>query len=118
MAEIKVYCYVKCGTCRKALKWLQENGIAYRELPVRETPPSVTELEKALKTEGSIRKIINTSSKDYRELGLKDRLENMTADQVFDLLRKNGNLVKRPFVVAGATAWAGFKPEVWAERLS
>lgn len=118
MAEMKVYCYVKCGTCRKALKWLQQRKIAYRELAVRETPPSIGELELALRTEGSIRRIINTSSKDYRELGLKDKLDGMPAREVFDLLRQNGNLVKRPFVVAGSIAWAGFDPESWSNRLS
>jgi arsenate reductase len=118
MAEIKVYCYVKCGTCRKALKWLQEQKIPYKELPIRETPPSLAELKKGLKTEGNIRKIINTSSQDYRELGLKDRLDDMKPEDVFALLRENGNLVKRPFVVANGTAWAGFNPDVWKEHLS
>jgi len=118
MAEIKVYCYAKCGTCRNALKWLDQRKIPYRQLPVRDTPPSMAELKKALKTEGKIRRIINTSSKDYRELGLKDRLETMPAAEVFGLLRENGNLVKRPFVVTGESAWAGFNPEIWAERLS
>ena len=118
MSGLKVYCYVKCGTCRKALKWLDEQGIPYEELPVRETPPSLAELKKALKTGGNIRKLINTSSKDYREIGLKDKLDDMSADEVFALLRENGNLVKRPFVVSGSAAWAGFNPEIWQERLS
>ncbi len=118
MAEIKVYCYENCGTCRKALKWLHEQEIPYRELAIRETPPSLAELKMGLKTEGNIRKIINTSSKDYRDLGLKDELAGMKPEAVFALLRENGNLVKRPFVVANGKAWAGFKPEVWKERLS
>lgn len=118
MSVLKVYCYVKCGTCRKALKWLDQRGIAYQELPVRETPPSLAELKKALKADGNIRKLINTSSKDYREIGLKDKLDGMSADDVFALLRKNGNLVKRPFVVSGDSAWAGFKEDVWKQRLS
>jgi arsenate reductase len=118
MAGLKVYCYAKCGTCRKALKWLEGHSIPYKELPIRETPPSLDELRLALKTEGNIRKLINTSSKDYREIGLKDKLDGMQPDAVFDLLRQNGNLVKRPFVIAGNKAWTGFKETVWQERLS
>jgi arsenate reductase-like glutaredoxin family protein len=76
------------------------------------------ELQLALRTEGNIRKLINTSSKDYREAGLKDRLDSMAPGAVFALLQENGNLVKRPFVVAGNRAWAGFKEEAWLERLS
>jgi arsenate reductase len=118
MSGLKVYCYVRCGTCRKALKWLDERGITYQELPVRETPPSVAELQMALKSDSNIRKLINTSSKDYREIGLKDKLDDLSADEVFGLLQENGNLVKRPFVVSGNSAWAGFNEDVWEQRLS
>lgn len=117
MVDLKVYCYVKCGTCRKALGWLKERGIAYKELPVRETPPTLAELKRALRETGNIRKLINTSSQDYRELGLKDKLAEMQPEEVFALLRENGNLVKRPFVVFGDTAWAGFRPADWEQRL-
>jgi arsenate reductase len=117
MAATKVYVYRKCSTCRKALKWLDERGIAYKELPIRETPPSVAELKLALQTDGNIRKILNTSSQDYRDLGLKDRLDAMEPAEVFALQQANGNLVKRPFVVHGGAAWGGFKEEIWTERL-
>ena len=117
MSETRVYCYANCGTCRKALKWLDGQGITYRELPIRETPPSVAELRLALRELGTIRKLINTSSQDYRELGLKDRLEGMETEAVFALLRENGNLVKRPFVVANGTAWTGFREADWEARL-
>lgn len=117
MARLKVYCYGKCGTCRKALEWLRERAIPFTELPVRETPPTAAELKLALKTEGNIRKLINTSSRDYRELGIRDRLDGMQVEEVFKILRDNGNLVKRPFVVGQGIAWSGFKPEVWEKRL-
>lgn len=117
MAQLKVYIYAKCGTCRKALKWLDENGLSYETAPVRETPPSPPELERALKESGNIRKLLNTSSQDYRELGLKDRLDTLSPGKVFDLLQENGNLVKRPFVVHGQSAFAGFKADEWADRL-
>ena len=118
MGNVKVYCYAKCGTCRKALKWLDGQGVPYTVYPVRETPPSVEELALGLKTIGNIRKLINTSSKDYRDLGLKDKLGSLADSDVFALLRENGNLVKRPFVVAEDSAWAGFNEEDWTQRLS
>lgn len=30
-----VYCYPKCTTCKKALKWLDDNGIAYELLDIK-----------------------------------------------------------------------------------
>lgn len=118
MAHLKVYIYTKCGTCRKALKWLDENGVSYETAPVRETPPTTTELGRALEASGNIRKLLNTSSQDYRELGLKDRLDTLSSEEVFALLQENGNLVKRPFVVSESTAFAGFKSDEWTERLT
>jgi arsenate reductase len=117
MAELKVYCYTRCGTCKKALKWLDERKIGYAELAIRETPPTRAELKLALKTTGNLRRLLNTSSKDYRDLGLKDKLASMSEADVFALLRENGNLVKRPFVVRSGEAWTGFKVDEWDQRL-
>jgi arsenate reductase len=118
MADLKVYLYTKCSTCRNASQWLADYGITHKKLAIRETPPSVEELHLGLKTMGSIRKLLNTSSQDYRDLGLKDKLDDMEPDEVFSLMQENGNLVKRPYVVSGKEAWAGFKPDIWAEKLT
>lgn len=115
---LKVYCYQNCGTCRKALKWLDENGLPYQSVAIRETPPSVSELKTMLNAhDGELRRLFNTSSQDYRQASLKDRLPDMTEDEAFALLRGNGNLVKRPFVIGENVAVVGFKPETWSERL-
>lgn len=38
---LKLYTYQKCSTCRDAVQWLTERGIAFTELPIRESPPPV-----------------------------------------------------------------------------
>jgi arsenate reductase (glutaredoxin) len=113
-----VYLYQKCSTCRDAVKWLDERGVAHSSKAIRETPPSPAELKAALKLlGGDIRKLFNTSGIDYRALGLKDKLPTMSEAQCIDLLSQNGNLVKRPFVIGKGTALAGFKPEIWEKTL-
>ncbi len=113
-----VYIHSKCSTCRDAVKWLDERGIAHRTKEIRETPPAPAELKTALKLlGGDIRKLFNTSGMDYRALGLKDRLPVMSEAQCIELLSHNGNLVKRPFVIGKGTALAGFKPEIWEKAL-
>lgn len=115
---ISVYAYKGCDTCRKALKWLAEQGIPHEVKAIRETPPSVGELRAALAAfGGDLRPLFNTSGGDYRELGLKDKLPSMTADEAVALLAANGNLVKRPFVTGKGIALAGFKPDEWARVL-
>ena len=66
---------------------------------------------------GEIRKIFNTSGLDYKAQGLKDRLPSMSTAEAIELLSKNGNLVKRPFVVDGDWGTAGFNEAEWKDRL-
>src|SRR5690606_4568461 len=97
---LKVYAYKGCGTCRKALKYLDGRGISYEVLPIRETPPTKAELRRMLDAyDGDIRKLFNTSGMDYKALNLKDKLPTISVDEAIGLLHENGNLVKRPFVI-------------------
>ncbi len=116
---MKVYTYQKCSTCRKATKWLDSEGIAYDEMPIRDTPPSIPELKEMLSSyEGDIRKLFNTSGMDYRGQGLKDKLPTMTESEAIDLLHSNGNLVKRPFLLSQKWNAVGFKEAEWKAHLT
>jgi arsenate reductase len=117
MSILRVYTYAKCGTCRKAVRWLRENTIAFEEIPIRQTPPAPDELASAAEALGGLRKVLNTSSQDYRDLGLRDRLDSMEPEAVYALVQENGNLAKRPFASADAGYLAGFKPDEWARVL-
>jgi arsenate reductase len=114
----KVYVYQKCSTCRDALKWLGDHGIPHTVMAIRETPPKPAELKSALQLLGNdLRKLFNTSGIDYRALSMKDKLPAMTTHEAIDLLSKNGNLVKRPFLIGNGMALTGFKPDVWKKTL-
>ena len=115
---MKVFIYEKCGTCRKALNWLDEQGIGYQKVPIREVPPSKTVLKKMLKAkEGQRKKLFNTSSKDYRDPEVKNRLPDLSDDEAMELLASRGNLIKRPFVLDGEVALVGFKEDEWSQAL-
>lgn len=112
------YGYSKCSTCRDALKWLDARGIPYQSKAIRETPPSHEELTAALSAfDGDRRKLFNTSGMDYRALGLKDELPLKTDEEALALLRSNGNLVKRPFLIGPGVFLTGFKQELWEQAL-
>ncbi|MEI6716033.1 MAG: Spx/MgsR family RNA polymerase-binding regulatory protein [Verrucomicrobiota bacterium] len=115
---LKVYVYHGCSTCRNAIKWLKLHAIPFEEIAIRETPPSLQELQSAAKGR-ELRALFNVSGQDYRALGLKDRLPEMSSSDALMLLRQNGNLVKRPFVVnAEADVYlVGFKEEEWGRVL-
>ena len=111
---LKVYTYGKCDTCRKAVRFLKDRGIAFREIPIRETPPSVAELKAMLRAcTGEIRRLFNTSGGDYKALGLSEKLAGLSQDEAITLLAGNGNLVKRPFLIGDGTQLVGFKEPDW-----
>ena len=115
--SITVLCYEKCSTCKKALKWLDDNNIEYTLRPIKDQNPSAAELKAWHEKSGlPLKRFYNTSGLLYKELGLKDRIGNMSVDEQYELLSGNGMLVKRPLVVAEDIILTGFKESEW-ERL-
>jgi arsenate reductase len=116
---LKIYTLSNCDTCRAATKWLREHDIVFEEIAIRQTPPTMTELRAALAAHGGeLRRLFNTSGRDYREQKLGTRLPGMTQPAALKLLAANGNLVKRPFLVGEGLALVGFNPESWSTVLA
>ncbi len=114
MQSLKVYEYKNCGTCRKALKYLEEKDISFERIPIRETPPSEAELKSMLKSyNGERKRLFNTSGGDYKSMNMKDRLPGLSDEEAIKLLSENGNLIKRPFVLSGDKGVIGFKIDEW-----
>lgn len=110
--------YPKCSTCRKAKKWLDENGVGYTDRHIVEQNPSVDELKMWHEKSGlPLKKFVNTSGMRYRELKLKDRLPRMSEEEQYELLASDGMLVKRPLVIGEEFVLTGFKEADWAEKL-
>lgn len=117
-AMVKVYCYSKCTTCRKALKWLDDNKIEYELLDIKEEHPNEETLRKLHKKSGlPLKRFFNTSGQLYREMELSKKLPNMSEDEMFRLLASDGMLVKRPLLITSDKVLTGFKEETWGETL-
>lgn len=113
-----VLVYRKCSTCLKALKWLEENQVDFTERAIVEANPTYEELKAWHQKSGlPLKKFFNTSGLLYKEMGLKDKLPEMTEDEQLKLLSTNGMLVKRPLVVGDDFVLTGFKESEWAEKL-
>lgn len=115
---LKIYTLANCDTCRRAVKWLRAQGLAFEERAIRETPPTLTELRAMVAARGGeLRKLFNTSGRDYRELKLGEKLPAMKESEAIALLAKNGNLVKRPFLLGDEVGLVGFDEEAWKKAL-
>lgn len=110
--------YPPCTTCKKAKKWLDDNGIVYEARHIKENNPTYDELKAWYEKSGlPLKKFFNTSGLQYRALELKDKLPSMSEEEQLRLLATDGMLVKRPLIVTDSAVLTGFKAEAWEKLL-
>ncbi len=106
--------YPKCSTCKKAKKWLEENKYQFEERNIKEDNPTAEELKEWHEKSGlPIKRFFNTSGMVYREMGLKDKLGQMSDEEKYELLASDGMLVKRPILLDGDRVCVGFRESEW-----
>ncbi len=114
----KVYCYSRCTTCKKALKWLDDNKIEHTVIDIKEDHPDENTLRQLHKKSGlPLKKFFNTSGQLYREMELSKKLPGMSDDDMFKLLASDGMLVKRPLLITEDKVLVGFKEDDWRRAL-
>ena len=111
--------YPPCSTCKKAKKWLDDQGVVYTDRHIKEENPSYEELKQWCNCSGlPLKKFFNTSGLQYRALELKDKLPHMTEEEQLQLLASDGMLVKRPLLITdNGNILVGFKEAEWAQTL-
>ena len=110
--------YPKCTTCQKAKKWLESENVTFEDRHIVENNPSVEELKKWHKMSGlPLKRFFNTSGMKYKELGLKDRIPQMTEEEQHELLATDGMLVKRPILVGDTFAFPGCREKEWKDLI-
>ncbi len=116
---MKVYCYDRCTTCQKALKWLEANGVLFEKIDIKSNHPDEAALRELHKRSGlPLKKFFNTSGMLYRDMKLSEKLPSMSEDEQFKLLASDGMLVKRPLLVTDSTVLVGFKEPEWHDALA
>lgn len=115
---LHVYGIPNCGTCKKAMTWLEQTGIPYVFINTRDHPPTPDQIQSWAATLGT-RAMRNTSGQSYRALG--ERRESMTEAEWIEAFAQDPMLIKRPlFVKDDVAVLVGFRhsPAVLQERLS
>ena len=90
---LKFYWYPKCSTCRKAKAWLEQADVQFETIDLVQDTPSADTFEKWITASGlPVRRFFNTSGMKYRELGLKDKMADLSVEEASEL-------VKRPLLI-------------------
>lgn len=115
---LEFICYPKCTTCKKAKKWLDDNGIEYISRDIKENKPTYEEISTWHKiSKQPIKKFFNTSGILYKSMELKNKLPEMNEDEMLKLLSSDGMIVKRPLLVSDDFVLIGFKENEWNDTL-
>ena len=120
-SRLRLFSYPKCGTCRKALQWLDQQGFSVGNgnlelIDITLEPPVLHDLRLAFNSLGR-KRLFNTSGQSYRALGAA-AVAALSGDEALAALAADGKLIKRPFAITeSGTALVGFKPEEWQAAL-
>ena len=115
METVFIY-YPRCSTCKNALRFLEDRGINIVKRDIVLDTPNSNEIKEMIQKSGlDFKKFFNTSGMVYREMGLKDKVKEMTLDEAVEILSSNGMLIKRPILVKDNKVLVGFKEADYEE---
>jgi len=109
---LTVYTLKNCDTCKKALQWMEAEGIAFNNHDVRAdglTEEIISEIVTALGWE----KALNRRSTTWRNLDEAQKTDVDNAKAIA-LIGEHPTLMKRPVFVGGNETVAGFGDEARA----
>lgn len=105
--SLKVYGIPNCGTCKKAIQWLEAHDVAYDFINTKDQPPTKAQIQDWVKVLGS-KPMRNTSGKSYRAIGEEKKV--WTDAQWVESFAQDAMLLKRPlFVKDDIAVLVGFR---------
>ena len=116
--SIKVYGIPNCGTCKKAIAWMEENNVEYQFINTKDNPPDKNAIASWVAELGN-KSMRNTSGKSYRAIG--EEKKTWSDEQWVKAFSEDAMLLKRPlFVKNGKAVLVGFraKEEEIKEKLN
>jgi regulatory protein spx len=107
---VTLYTSPSCTSCRKAKSWLEEHEIPYTERNIFSEPLSIEEIKEILRmTEDGTDEIISTRSKTFQKLDVN--LDNMPLQDLFELIKANPGLLRRPIIIDEKRLQVGYNED-------
>ncbi len=103
---MEVYILKSCDTCRRAVKWLDAEGIKVRVFDIRIDGISGDVIKAAIAALGW-EKVLNRRSTSWRTLDEGKKLD-MDAEKALSRISDNPTLMKRPLFVVSESFVVGF----------
>jgi arsenate reductase len=112
---MKVYGIKNCDTMKKAMAWLDENGIAYEFIDYKKAGVAAAGLPE-WNARAGWETLLNRRGLMWKKLSEAERADVDEA-KALQLMAQYPALIKRPVLDTGKQLLVGFSPENYAERL-
>lgn len=107
---VKIYTSNSSASCKKAIDWLNEYNVPYREVNIFNQSITKDDLKEILENSyNGFEDIVSTRSK-VMSMGNVD-IDEMTFDQACDFLIHNPSALKRPIIVGEKKLQIGYNDE-------
>lgn len=107
---IKIYTVSSCTSCKKAKNWLNAHQLSYKEHNLGKEAITKEEILNILtKTENGIASIV--SSKNRYAKSLDFDIEDLSVNEVIDLITSNPRILKSPILIDEKRLQVGYKED-------
>lgn len=107
---IIIYTSNSCASCRKAVKWLTDNNIEFKEINFFNTPITKKDILKMLEnSENGFEDIISRRSKVFTQNNLD--IDSMSFNELVDFIIKHPSILKRPIIIDEKKFQVGYNDE-------
>ena len=108
--NIQIFGTKKSFDTKKAQRYFKERRVKFQFVDLKEKGLSKGELESVARAAGGIDSLIDPSAKDADAVAL---VQYLGADQKFDKVLENQQILREPIVRNGRQATVGYQPDVW-----
>ena len=108
--NIQIYGKSKCFDTKKAERWFKERRIKFQSVDLLRFGLSGGEFDSVLRAVGGIDAVIDPKAKDADTVAL---VQYLAADQKFEKVLDNQQILREPIVRNGRQATVGYEPDVW-----
>lgn len=116
MKKVKIYGLPHCSTCKKAVEYLENAGAQIEKFhDIKEDRLTKKDVVKLVRLVGGVDQLFSKRAMKYRAMGLHER--EVSEKEMLDLMTEEYTFIRRPVLVDGETAIAGFAKKKYDELL-
>lgn len=107
MPDVTLYWLPSCSTCQKAERWLNRRGVGVTKFrDIKDEPLARNEVIELTRIVGGVSDLFSKRAVLYREMKLSER--TLSEEEMTDLMTDEYTFLKRPIIMIGEKAVAGF----------